>query len=84
MGNNRKYQIDFLKIFTTFMVIILHILLKGALKMEMGTSQYLQSWGLEFFCMPAVNIYAIITGFLCYEKNNSIKGLFFFYTKTLF
>ena len=81
--NKRLYQLDLLKVLATFMVLTLHILMHGALGKEMGVSQFLQSWGIEFFCLPAVNIYALITGYLCYQKSTTNKKIFNFYFKTV-
>lgn len=86
MRTDRKYQIDLLKIFATFMILILHILLNGALQKQMCLPQFIQTWSLELFCLPAVNIYVLITGFLCCDSIPifNIKKLFLFYSKTVF
>lgn len=69
----RNYNIDLLRIFATFMIIILHILGQGGI-LDASTQLNLKYgivWFLELVCVGAVNIYALISGYVLCE--NEVK-----------
>lgn len=73
MNTQRKYGIDFLRIFSMFMVIILHIMGAGGVldSAEPFTAQYYICLFLRIGCFCAVNCYALISGFV--GVNNKFK-----------
>ncbi len=73
MTTQRKYGIDFLRIFSMFMVIILHIMGAGGVldSTEPFTAQYYICLFLKIGCFCAVNCYALISGFV--GVNNKFK-----------
>ena len=66
----RNYGIDMAKFLSMFMVVILHNLLQGGvLSLSNVSFNNMGYWLLENLALPAVNIFAIITGFLMVDKN---------------
>lgn len=62
----RNYGIDLLRIISMLMVVILHILkTAGMLDFTYTALEYSLSYGLEAFCICAVNIFAITSGYVC-------------------
>jgi len=88
MKNNenlkRNANFDFLKIILTFMIIVLHYFnasIGGLLKEVIPNSlNYYLSHILESFCIVAVNVFVMITGYLSYKKTKIkiSKPLFLF------
>lgn len=62
----RNYGIDILRIISMYMVMVLHILLRGGILLERPfTTMHSQVTGLmEFVCIGAVNIFALISGYV--------------------
>lgn len=68
---NRNYGVDALRMLAMFMVVILHILNQGGIlnASERFTSQYEAGWLLQTAAFCAVDVYALISGFVsCYAK----------------
>lgn len=68
---DRNYGVDALRIFAMFMVVILHILTQGGIlnASERFTSQYEVGWLLQTAAFCAVDVYALVSGFVsCYTK----------------
>ena len=68
---DRNYGVDALRMFAMFMVVILHILTQGGIlnASERFTSQYEVGWLLQTAAFCAVDVYALISGFVsCYTK----------------
>lgn len=84
----RIYGIDLLRLISMYMVVTLHVLGHGAVLKNVtklsATSEAI--WILEIACYSAVNIFALISGFVGYKskhKYTSIINLilqYFFYT----
>lgn len=67
--NTRQSGLDIAKIVAMLMVVTLHALSYfGGLKNTDSALQYNISWFLETLAYPAVNIFALISGYLLYEK----------------
>ena len=82
----RNYGIDLLRSIAIFMVIILHVLKKSnALDtFQAGTLQHGIIWGTEAFAICAVNIFAIISGFVCSEQKFKAKRVISLWLEVLF
>ena len=70
-SNKRNIGIDFLRILSMFYVIILHSLGRGGIvdATVKGTPQYMVSWFLEIWALCAVNIFALISGYVGYHED---------------
>ena len=70
VNKERNYGIDMLRIVAMFMVIILHILGRGGILDSVKTfsPNYYIGWFMEIASFGAVNCYAIISGYVCYNK----------------
>lgn len=69
--STRNYGIDFLRMLSMFMVVILHTLGQGGIltRLTPGTTSYQAAWFLEIAAYCAVNCYALISGYVgCYSK----------------
>lgn len=64
----RFMSLDFLRIVAMLMVVILHLLSKGCALDSLSYSIRTVSWFLEAFCIGAVNIYVLISGYFLYES----------------
>lgn len=70
-GNQeRNYGIDFLKIISMYMVVLLHVLGCGGIlgNCEKFSFNYYVAWILEISACCAVDVFAMITGYLMVEK----------------
>jgi len=85
---DRNYGIDLLRIVAMYMIVILHVLGKGGI-LENTVSmsyQWMTGWLLEVMSYGAVNCYAMISGYVGYNKPvcfHQLIGLWFqvfFYT----
>lgn len=70
-ANKRNIGIDFLRILSMFYVLILHTLGQGGIlaSAAVGTNQYKVSWFLEVWAFCAVDIFALISGYVGYSEN---------------
>lgn len=70
MKHNREYGIDILRILSMMMVLILHVFSNGGALNHLipGTSNYYVGWLLEAMCFCAVDIFAIMTGYLMVDR----------------
>ena len=76
----RVYGLDLLKIISTFMIFILHILNRGGIIFSgvLTNYNYYLLWFIEIICYCSVDCYAIITGYLMVDKeikNNKVINL---------
>lgn len=64
--SERNYGIDLLRILSMLMIVTLHVLKQGGIldQMNAGTYRYTAAWLLEALSIGAVNIYAMISGFV--------------------
>lgn len=74
--SNRNYGIDFLRLISMFYVVMLHTLRQGGISygLEEGTVEYIVNWVLQINAFCAVNIFAIISGYVSYsDKEKPVK-----------
>ncbi|MBQ3357235.1 MAG: acyltransferase family protein [Oscillospiraceae bacterium] len=66
MKQERNYGIDLLRMLAMFMVTILHVLGQGGVisRTYAGTAQHAIAWFLELAAYGAVNLYALISGYV--------------------
>lgn len=75
-NDKRNYGIDLLRVVAMFFVIVLHSFGQGGIlnSATIGSSQYKIAWFIEIFAYCAVDVFAIISGYVCYsEENKKIK-----------
>lgn len=68
VSNDRNYGIDALRIYSMFMIIVLHILSKGGILENATGRGYYLSWFFEIFAYCAADIYALISGYIRPKK----------------
>ena len=76
MKKERNYGIDFLRILSMMFIVILHSIGKGGIldNATILSPQYKIAWYLECFACCAVNIFALISGYVSYRgKEEKIK-----------
>ena len=73
----RKYGIDLLRIMAMFMVIVLHVLGSGGfLEAEkIAPANFWTAWFLEIAAYGAVDIYALISGFVGYRIKHKYASI---------
>ena len=93
MEKQRNYGIDLLKIIAMLMIVIIHtqghggILFSGILPYTQETffySNYAASLLIESFIFPAVNCYALITGYVNWNRKIRYYKLAIFWIQILF
>ena len=69
--SKRNMGIELLRIVAMFLIVASHILTQGGLinNAEYGSSQYYTVWTLMIFCYPAVNCFALISGYVGVEQS---------------
>lgn len=82
----RNYGIDFLRIVSMFMVVILHVLGQGGIldAAEPFSVKYWSAWFLEITCYCAVNCFALISGFVMYQRRTKISKFVNLWLQTVF
>lgn len=75
MGNKmekkeRNYGIDLLRIVSMFLIVLMHVLRQGGILFlqSRGTVTYAVLWFLEILAFCSVNSYALISGYVGYDK----------------
>lgn len=89
INNQRNYGIDLLRLLSMFFILILHSLGKGGLLYNVypNTSQYIIVWLLEIISLCAVNIFALISGYVSYsdkEKEYHYQNYFNLWFEVVF
>ncbi len=74
---NKPYGIDVLKAISVWMVIILHILGRGGILRNLveNTANYYVAWVLDIIVYCAVNVIALILGYLMIQNKVKMKWL---------
>lgn len=85
----RNAGIDLLRIVSMFFVVVLHTLGQGGILFNtaVGSSQYKVAWLLEIFACGAVDIFALISGYVSYtgkEKRVNFGNYFSLWLQTVF
>ena len=78
----RNYGIDLLRIVSMMMVVLLHVLGQGG--SDPLTVKSETAWLLEIGAYSAVNIYAMISGYVGYGRKYKYSGLVYLYFQVLF
>lgn len=75
-NSQRNYGIDLLRIVSMIMIVTLHVMRQGGVLVDSddGTLTYKAAWIGEALCIGAVNLYAMISGFV---GVNSTKTKFY-------
>ncbi len=79
-NNTRNYSLDLLRCVAMMMVVVLHFLDKGGqLKPFTDTGVFsakdITAWILEAFCIVAVNLYMLLSGYLLCESRFKVSNL---------
>ena len=77
MGSKtRNYGIDLLRVFSIFLVAILHVLGHGGVLASTPSRAYFSAaWALEILAYPAVNCFVLISGFVGYRGEKYVPKL---------
>ena len=89
MKESRNYGIDLLRVLSMFSVILLHSLGQGGIvyRAAPGTIQYNVGWALEIVCSCAVDIFALISGYVSYtgqKKSVNYSNLVIIWLQVVF
>ncbi|MDE5539382.1 MAG: acyltransferase [Bacilli bacterium] len=89
MKDKRNYGIDFLRILSMLFVVILHCLGRGGVlnTVILNSSQYKLAWFLEIVAYCAVDIFALISGYVAYtgkEKNTDYSKYIVLWLQVVF
>lgn len=84
--SNRQYGIDFLKIISMLMIVLLHILNHGGVLKELNSfsAQYAAAHFLQCMAVCAVNVYVMISGYLYVEKDFKLQNIVRLWITVLF
>lgn len=83
----RNQGVEILRVLSMYMVVLLHILVQGGVLRNAynGSAQYWISWFIEILCYGAVNIFALISGYVSYNTTSiKIDRLVKFWMQILF
>lgn len=82
----RNYGLDALRMLAMFMIVILHILNQGGILNASGrfTSQYEAGWLLESAAFCAVDVYALISGYVWVNAKYRYRNLIELWLQVLF
>ena len=82
----RNIGIDALKILSMFMVVVLHILGQGGVleTLPQFCLRYNVAWLIEILCLCSVNCFALVTGYLNFEKKYTFKSLISLWFQVIF
>ncbi|KGB13970.1 acyltransferase family protein [Latilactobacillus sakei subsp. sakei] len=84
---DRNYGIDIIRIISMFMVVLLHNLLQGGVLNSLDISAKpvgMVYWLIENCSIVAVNMFAIITGYLTVQKKVTFKKVFSLWKEVFF
>lgn len=86
LNNNRNLGIEALRVISMFMVIFLHILNHGIdyPKLEPFSFNWFLGWFIEALCYCAVNIYAMISGYVMVNSKPKLSRLIILWLEVLF
>lgn len=82
----RNYGIDFLRVISMFMIVILHILGNGGIlaSVQTGSSTYHESWLMEIASYCAVNCYALISGYVGIYSSHKYSSILYLWLQVIF
>ena len=78
LNPNRNYSVDLLRIITMWMVIVLHVYLRGGITEATSYSEmhYWSARAIRCFCICAVNIFGLISGYVGYKSKWKLTNIF--------
>lgn len=84
--SSRNYGIDFLRILSTYMIVVLHILGQGGIlsRLTPGSVPYNSAWFLETASYCVVNCYALISGYVGYGSKFKFSRLLLLWFQIIF
>ena len=82
----RNYGVDFLRILSMFMCVVLHVLGQGGILDAAipGSTNYWVAWFLEIACYCAVDCFALISGYVLSVTNTKISSIASLWAQTFF
>ena len=85
-GIVRKTGIDFLRMLSMYMVVVLHVLGQGGVlsHTEWMSGQYITAWLLEVAAYCAVNCFGLISGYVGYESKYRWSKLIALWLQVMF
>ena len=77
METKRNNGIDLLRLVLMFMICVLHVLGQGGVlySCSAGSMEYKVYWFLEIFCLCAVNVFGLISGYTATNKPQKYEKL---------
>lgn len=75
ISSKRNHGIDALRIYSMWMIVVLHILSQGGILRKISGKGYYLAWWLEIFAYCATNCYALISGYI--RKSNRYKDNYY-------
>lgn len=86
MINERNYGIDLLRIISMLSIVCLHILGHGGVldNLNFNSFNYYLIWFIEILAYPAVNCYALISGYVGINSNYKYRNIFKLWLQVLF
>lgn len=85
VSSERNYGIEWLRILSMLMVVIIHINGSGGvIENSSGTNFWLLSNILHALCVIAVNLFALISGYLYFNKKIKLKNIFNLWLEVFF
>lgn len=82
----RHYGIDFLRCVSMLMVVMLHVLGHGGVlsSVRAGSWNYWIAWLLEIIAFPAVNCYALISGYVGINSRGKYHNIIYLWLQVAF
>lgn len=83
--SDRDYGIDLLRLTLMLMVVVLHTLGNGGVlrNLELTSPNYYIAWFIECMCYCAVNCYALITGYVSFNRQYKLTSLLMIWVQTI-
>lgn len=80
----RNISLDFLRVISMFMIVVLHCLGKGnALNLNNEFLKFI-SWTIEAFCICSTNVFVLISGYFLVDSKFKLKKILLLWGKVLF
>lgn len=82
----RNIGIDILKSLSMLMIVFLHMCSQGGIlkNVEYGTAKYFISWSIYIFCFCAVNCFALVSGYVMFNRKIKVSRLLNLWLQILF
>ena len=80
----RNVSLDLLRVIAMMMIVTLHCLAKGNVLSIQTPSIKIFAWTLEAFCIVAVNVYVLISGYFLIDSKFKIKKVLCLWGEVLF